>query len=126
MINEDAQLALNEITAIYSQSIAEESIIQAEIDIEQAGLAAALSRVKTQEALVQKEKDALNRISALPQGMISEQVLFQTKLACDKQSAELETSHSEVNRQKALIYKLEKSLLPKEKDRDFLNSKTKI
>lgn len=121
LINEDAQLALNEITAIYSQSIAEESIIQAEIDIEQAGLAAALSRVKTQEALVQKEKDALNRISALPQGMISEQVLFQTKLACDKQSAELETSHSEVNRQKALIYKLEKSLFAQKKKTEIFS-----
>ena len=107
--------------AKHSQSIAEEAIIEADLELAEAGLETALSKVSKDEALVQENNDTVNRMSSLPKGAVSEQSL-PSKTGLKSQTAE-PFFKPEVNQQKALIKNLE--TLVETKNRDLFSSKTK-
>lgn len=115
LIDEDARLVLSEIIAKHSQSMAEEAIIGADIELARAGLSAALSEVSKDQALVQENNDTVNRMSSLSKGAISDQAFYQARLALQRQKAELATSSSEVKQQRALIRKLQETLVAQKK-----------
>ena len=111
----------SEINAKYSQSIAEEAIIEADVKLARAGLGAALSKVSKDGALLQENNDTVNRMSSLPKGAVSDQSFYQAKLALQRQIAELATSNSGVLQQKALIRKLEETLLAQKKKTEIFS-----
>ena len=115
LIDEDARLVLSEIIAKHSQSMSEEAIIDADIELASAGLSAALSKVTKDQALVQENNDTVNRMSSLSKGAISDQAFYQARLALQRQKAELATSSSEVKQQRALIRKLQETLVAQKK-----------
>lgn len=121
LIDEDARLVLSEINAKHSQSIAEEAIIEADVKLARAGLGAALSKVSKDGALLQENNDTVNRMSSLPKGAVSDQSFYQAKLALQRQIAELATSNSGVLQQKALIRKLEETLLAQKKKTEIFS-----
>jgi len=93
LIDEDARLVIAEMNAKHSQSIAEEAIIEADLELANAGLEAALSKVSKDEALLQENNDTVNRMSSLPKGAVSEQAFYQAKLGLKCQIAELSSSN---------------------------------
>ena len=105
----------------HSQSIAEEAIIEADVKLARAGLGAALSKVSKDGALLQENNDTVNRMSSLPKGAVSDQSFYQAKLALQRQIAELATSNSGVLQQKALIRKLEETLLAQKKKTEIFS-----
>ena len=72
--------------AKHSQSIAEEAIIEADLELANAGLEAALSKVSKDEALLQENNDTVDRMSSLPKGAVSEQAFYQAKLGLNANS----------------------------------------
>ena len=117
LIDEDARLVLAEMNAKHSQSIAEEAIIEADPQLANAGLEAALSGVSKDEALYRKT--TIPWIECLLfLGVQFRNKLLPAKLGLKRQRAELSSSNSEVSQQKALIKNLEPSL-PKRKRRSF-------
>tara|TARA_B100000035_G_scaffold185074_1_gene157851 strand:- start:3092 stop:4501 length:1410 start_codon:yes stop_codon:yes gene_type:complete len=121
LIDEDARLVLSEIDAKLSQSMAEEGIIEADIKLAHAGLEAALAKVSKGVALVQENNDTVNRMSSLPKGAVSDQTFYQAKLALQRQKADLATYESEVLQQRALIIKLEETLLAQTKKSEIFS-----
>ena len=121
LIDEDARLMLSEINAKHSQSIAEEAIISADIDLAQSGLGAAMAKVSKDTALLLENNDTVNRMSSLPKGAISDQAFYQAKLALKRQTAVLATSNSEVIQQRALIRKLEETLFAQKKKTEIFS-----
>ena len=121
LIDEDARLVLAEMNAKHSQSIAEEAIIEADLELANAGLEAALSKVSKDEALLQENNDTLNRMSSLPKGAVSEQAFYQAKLGLKRQIAELSSSNSEVSQQRALIKKLRETLVAQTKKTEIFS-----
>ena len=121
LIDEDARLVLAEMIAKHSQSIAEEAIIEADLELAEAGLETALSKVSKVEALVQENNDTVNRMSSLPKGAVSEQSFYRARLALKSQTAELASSNSEVNQQKALIKKLRETSVAQTKKTEIFS-----
>jgi HlyD family secretion protein len=121
LIDEDARLVLAEMNAKHSQSIAEEAIIEADLELANAGLEAALSKVSKDEALLQENNDTVDRMSSLPKGAISEQAFYQAKLGLKRQLAELSSSNSEVSQQRALIKKLRETLVAQTKKTEIFS-----
>ena len=121
LIDEDARLVIAEMNAKHSQSIAEEAIIEADLELANAGLEAALSKVSKDEALLQENNDTVDRMSSLPKGAVSEQAFYQAKLGLKRQIAELSSSNSEVNQQKALIKKLRETLVAQTKKTEIFS-----
>ena len=121
LIDEDARLVLAEMNAKHSQSIAEEAIIEADLELANAGLEAALSKVSKDEALLQENNDTVDRMSSLPNGAISEQAFYQAKLGLKRQLAELSSSNSEVSQQRALIKKLRETLVAQTKKTEIFS-----
>ena len=107
--------------AKHSQSIAEEAIIEADLELAEAGLETALSKVSKDEALVQENNDTVNRMSSLPKGAVSEQSFYRAILALKSQIAELASSNSEVNQQKALIKKLRETSVAQTKKTEIFS-----
>ena len=121
LIDEDARLVLAEMNAKHSQSIAEEAIIEADLELANAGLEAALSKVSKDEALLQENNDTVDRMSSLPKGAVSEQAFYQAKLGLKRQRAELSSSNSEVSQQRALIKKLRETLVAQTKKTEIFS-----
>ena len=121
LIDEDARLELAEMNAKHSQSIAEEAIIEADLELANAGLEAALSKVSKDEALLQENNDTVDRMSSLPKGAVSEQAFYQAKLGLKRQRAELSSSNSEVSQQRALIKKLRETLVAQTKKTEIFS-----
>ena len=121
LIDEDARLVLAEMNAKHSQSIAEEAIIEADLELANAGLEAALSKVSKDEVLLQENNDTVDRMSSLPKGAISEQAFYQAKLGLKRQLAELSSSNSEVSQQRALIKKLRETLVAQTKKTEIFS-----
>ena len=121
LIDEDARLVLAEMNAKHSQSIAEEAIIEADLELANAGLEAALSKVSKDEALLQENNDTVDRMSSLPKGAVSEQAFYQAKLGLKRQIAELSSSNSEVSQQRALIKKLRETLVAQTKKTEIFS-----
>ena len=121
LIDEDARLVLSEYNAMCSQSISEEAIIEAEIELAKAGLNAAHSKVSETLILLQENNDTVERFSSLSQGVVAEQVLYRAKLALKRQKAEFETARSNVKQQEALVRKLEETLITQKKKTEVLS-----
>ena len=121
LIDEDARLVIAEMNAKHSQSIAEEAIIEADLELANAGLEAALSKVSKDEALLQENNDTVDRMSSLPKGAVSEQAFYQAKLGLKRQIAELSSSNSEVRQQRALIKKLRETLVAQTKKTEIFS-----
>lgn len=115
LVDEDAQLARAEARAYWSQSVAEEAVTQAEIELALASLKVAEAQARREEILLQENNDSLDRFVTLPTGAISEQVLYQAKLAVEKQKTSLQSSNAGIKKQEAEISKLKEKLLAQQK-----------
>lgn len=120
LIDEDARLVYSEIKAKCSQSISEEAIIKSDIKLAIAGLEAAESTVTKSQTFLKENNDTLNRMTSLSRGAVSDQAIYQAKIAYERQKAEVVTSKAEVKQQKALIRKLEDTLIVQKKKSEIL------
>ena len=73
------------------------------------------AQARREEILLQENNDSLDRFVTLPTGAISEQVLYQAKLAVEKQKTSLQSSNAGIKKQEAEISKLKEKLLAQQK-----------
>jgi len=126
LIDEDAQLAYAEAKASLSQSQAKESEIKADIELAKASLEVAIANVNQREILLCENNDSLSRLAKLPAGAVAEQVVYQAKLAVEKQQSSLQSSNSEVKIQHAQISKLKQRLLAQHENSKVLEIKKQV
>ena len=126
LIDEDAQLAYAEAKASLSQSQAKESEIKADIELAKASLEVAIAKVNQREILLHENNDSLSRLAKLPAGAVAEQVVYQAKLAVEKQQSSLQSSNSEVKIQKAQVLKLKQRLLAQHENSKVLEIKKQV
>ena len=126
LIDEDAQLAYAEAKASLSQSQAKESEIKADIELAKASLEVAIANVNQREILLRENNDSLSRLAKLPAGAVAEQVVYQAKLAVEKQQSSLQSSNSEVKIQHAQISKLKQRLLAQHENSKVLEIKKQV
>ena len=113
-------MVYSEIKAKCSQSISEEAIIKSDIKLAIAGLEAAESTVTKSQTFLKENNDTLNRMTSLSRGAVSDQAIYQAKIAYERQKAEVVTSKAEVKQQMALIRKLEDTLIVQKKKSEIL------